>query len=133
MSDHRGRLTSEEVKALGLLNLEYRYYDHTPNPDAPRDDETCDMWSVVVWADGTSDEWPHCDNSVAEDGDGELEGIGGAYAHGGTFSYLSDDHRLSDRYNALMANRRDDTDDLNAAREARERFGWTDPADIKSV
>jgi hypothetical protein len=102
MTDSR-HLTSAEVASLGLTNLEYRYYG-TRDPDVERDDETCDMWSVVVCADGHTEEFPHCDNSVAEDSGGPLEGIGGAYTgkHGGTFTYIEDDHGLCERYIALV-------------------------------
>lgn len=94
-------ITSTDLTALGLLNLEFRYYG-TPDPDAERNDDTCDMWSVTVYVNGAIDSGPHCDDSVAEDGSGELEGIGGAYADGSTFSYISDDSRLCDRFCSLL-------------------------------
>jgi len=96
------QITPADVAALGLVNLEFRYVG-IELADAVRGENSCDLWMVTIWADGRIESDPHCDDSVAEDGNGPLEGIGGEYATGGTFSYLEDDHDLSDRYAALMS------------------------------
>jgi hypothetical protein len=94
-------ISPEDVAALELSNIEYRFYGETDD-GVDKLNLTCDMWSITVCADGSQFEMPHCDDSAARDSNGTLEGIGGMYARGGTFSYISDDHELSDRYNALV-------------------------------
>jgi hypothetical protein len=80
--------------------------EHEPGESS---EDACDMWSVTFYADGTREEGPHCDDSAAEgpfiDQDGQplVEGIGGEYADGGTFSYLSDDQDLQRRVLAATA------------------------------
>lgn len=102
-----GRLTPAEFE---LTRVEVRRHGRCyPTEWEPcvHVDETCNMLEDVYRADGTSETGRvHCDTAcrnLDDDGLEEVEGIGGEYAAGGTFSYITDDRELLNRVFARIA------------------------------